>query len=110
MNDTYRVSDTIAPWIDDALDRYGMEEDILWESNLMPDKSGEPALVIFVWIKSGIVGSTVTGSISLPGNKLFGLSAQNVDEMVRVFLDRLFAARSQQLSLPSATPGLVIAR
>jgi hypothetical protein len=107
-----RVTDRVAPFVEEALDRFGQGEDISWEAVLAPNDQGAMSLVLVFWMPGAVLGSRMVGSAAVQ-NDPSTITQEATVETVRRFLDEMRTARSTQVSkaasaAPAAPSGLIV--
>lgn len=93
----HSITSRVGPWIDRALDRFGMGDKVAWEPALIPGQpKGEPTYTVVVWFPGAVLGSVMQGSFQLPD--VFGVDEEQITNIISQMLSQFREARSQQIA------------
>jgi hypothetical protein len=87
-----RISDRLAPWIEESVERYALGDNVSWELTMLPTQGGLITGVIF-YLPSMILGEILTGVT--PINNAVTISPDEIDAIVHGSLEQMRQSRSQ---------------
>lgn len=93
---THHLTERLTPMLDAAIDTHGHGENIGWESALMSGPQQEPIFLVFLWFPGAVLGTAINASFQI-GDPV-GITAEQVDAIIRDGLEALRQARSQQVA------------
>lgn len=97
----HQASETIGPWINEAIDKHWDGGRILWEAGLVPAQGSAVICCVF-WIPGTTLGTVQQGSFLI--HDPLSLTKADIDETVADFLGQMLAAQSQELEARTQHP------
>ncbi len=98
MSETHNLTERIRPWVDAALDRFAPNEQVAWDTSLVPIPSGGVTLMVATWMSSAVLGEILSVGSTVADVLRLGTDEEAVTELVRTQLEQLRTLRSQALT------------
>jgi hypothetical protein len=96
----HRISTTIEPFVDAALNDHALGEDVLWEGSIQPAPDGTAVFVLCFWLPDVVLGRLLQGSFAIQNPTK--IEADEITDVVHDFLRQMHEARSQNLAKETA--------
>jgi hypothetical protein len=93
---SHRLTDRIAPWIDQAVDAHAGGDQVSFEMSLHQIPNGGFGLAVVLFMPGAVLGSIIH-SVSIVGHPL-GMTEEEAGGMVRSMIENLRMERSKQLA------------
>ncbi len=88
-----RISDRLNSWIEDAVSRNRLGEDLWWDSGLVVLPQGV-TMGISVWMPSLILGQSLVATAAIPNP--VAISEDEVNDLIRQLIEQMREQRSRQ--------------